>query len=122
MQQTVQEVQAVAQAITQFVALGIDLIAMVIIAYSAVRAFALLWPMLWHRQRLYNVRAIRFSLGQSLVLALEFLIGADILRTSIAPSWNIIGQLAAIVLLRTLLDYLLSREILHLDDTPMTEE
>ena len=115
------EVQAAAQAITQFVALGIDLIAMVVIAYSAVRAFILLWPTLRHGQSIRNIRSIRFSLGQSLVLALEFSIGADILRTSIAPTWNIIGQLAAIVLLRTLLDYLLSHEILNIDGAKKLE-
>jgi len=31
-----------------------------------------------------------------LVLALEFLLAADILRTAISPTWNDIGQLAAI--------------------------
>ncbi|RMF24300.1 MAG: DUF1622 domain-containing protein, partial [Cyanobacteria bacterium J083] len=40
-----------------------------------------------------------------------FLIGASILKTTISPTWNDIGQLAAIIILRTMLNYLLLRAI-----------
>jgi len=103
--------QYFAQNLTQIMALVIDLIAMVIIVYAALRAFRMLLPFLFRGRQPQNVQNIRYHLGRSLVLGLEFLIGADILRTSIAPSWTIIGQLGAIILLRTLLDYLLEREL-----------
>jgi uncharacterized membrane protein len=54
---------------------------------------------------------VRLQLGRWLSLALEFELAADILRTAIAPSWDEIGKLAAIVVLRTLLNYFLEREI-----------
>jgi uncharacterized membrane protein len=54
---------------------------------------------------------IRLSLGRSLALALEFELGADILKTAVAPTWNEIGQLAAIAVLRTALNYFLEREL-----------
>lgn len=54
---------------------------------------------------------VRLRLGRWLSLALEFELAADILRTAIAPSWDEIGKLAAIVVLRTLLNYFLEREI-----------
>jgi uncharacterized membrane protein len=46
-----------------------------------------------------------------LVLALEFLLAADILRTAISPTWNDIGQLAAIAAIRTFLNYSLSHDL-----------
>ena len=46
-----------------------------------------------------------------LVLALEFLLAADILRTAISPSWNEIGQLAAIAAIRTFLNYSLAHDL-----------
>jgi uncharacterized membrane protein len=55
--------------------------------------------------------AIRLNLGRSLALALEFELGADILKTVVAPNWNEIAQLAAIVVLRTALNYFLQREL-----------
>ncbi len=60
----------------------------------------------------------RNHLGHSLSLGLEFLIGADILRTSISPSWQDIGQLAAIVGIRTVLNFFLSKELKQRDLTP----
>jgi uncharacterized membrane protein len=46
-----------------------------------------------------------------LAVALEFELAADILRTAVAPTWNEIGQLAAIAALRTALNYFLGKEI-----------
>ena len=54
---------------------------------------------------------VRLTLGRWLAVALEFELAADILRTAITPSWNDIGQLAAIVVLRTALNYFLQQEI-----------
>jgi uncharacterized membrane protein len=54
---------------------------------------------------------IRLQLGRWLALSLEFELAADILRTAVAPTWNEIGQLAAIVVLRTVLNFFLQKEI-----------
>jgi uncharacterized membrane protein len=58
-----------------------------------------------------NFNDVRLTLGKYLVLALEFQVGADILSTAIAPSWEQIGKLAAIASIRTLLNYFLSKEL-----------
>ncbi len=55
--------------------------------------------------------AVRLRLGRWLAVALELELGADILRTAVAPTWNEIGQLAAIVVLRTALNFFLQKEI-----------
>lgn len=54
---------------------------------------------------------IRLSLGRSLALALEFQLGADILGTALDPGPEEIGALAAIVILRTVLNFFLDREL-----------
>src|SRR5690349_22321017 len=54
---------------------------------------------------------VRLKLGRWLAVALEFELAADVLRTAVAPTWNEIGQLAAIVVLRTALNYFLQKEI-----------
>ena len=55
--------------------------------------------------------AIRLTLARYLALALEFQLGADILSTAIAPSWEQIGKLGAIAVIRTALNFFLSREM-----------
>lgn len=54
---------------------------------------------------------IRLSFARYLTLALELQLAADILSTSVAPTWERIGKLAAIAVIRTALNYFLGREI-----------
>jgi uncharacterized membrane protein len=54
---------------------------------------------------------VRLTLARFLAIALEFQLGADILSTAVAPSWEAIGKLAAIAVIRTALNYFLSREM-----------
>jgi hypothetical protein len=42
---------------------------------------------------------------------LEFQLGADLMRTAVAPTFREIGQLAAIATIRTALNFFLAREI-----------
>ena len=54
---------------------------------------------------------VRITLGRWLALALELALAADILRTVMIPTWDEIGKLGAIIVLRTVLNYFLEREI-----------
>lgn len=54
---------------------------------------------------------IRFDLGRFLLVGLEFQLAADVLKTSVAPTFAEIGQLAAIAAIRTVLSYFLNREV-----------
>ena len=62
-----------------------------------------------------KMRTLRIQLGQSMVMGLEFLVAADILKTSVSPTWNDILFLAALIGLRTLLNFLLEYELKLLD-------
>jgi uncharacterized membrane protein len=54
---------------------------------------------------------VRLTLARYLALALEFQLGADILSTAVAPTWEQIGKLGAIVVIRTTLNVFLRREL-----------
>jgi len=56
-------------------------------------------------------RGIFVGFASWIILALEFALAADIARTAIAPSWDDIGQLAAIAAIRTALNYFLEKEV-----------
>lgn len=53
----------------------------------------------------------RIQLAQGIMLGLEFKIGSEVLRSVIVTSWEELGKLAAIILLRSLLTLLLHWEI-----------
>lgn len=57
----------------------------------------------------------RHYLGHCLSIGLEFLIGADILKSAISPTWQDIGQLAAIVGIRTVLNFFLTKELKQME-------
>jgi uncharacterized membrane protein len=61
--------------------------------------------------RIRDSSSVRQTLARYMALALEFQLGADILATSVAPSWDMIGKLGAIAVLRTALNYFLAREM-----------
>jgi uncharacterized membrane protein len=63
------------------------------------------------RPRTSSATPLRMRLGQSMVLGLEFQVAADILKTALSPEWNDILQLAALIALRTVLNYLMEHEL-----------
>ena len=90
--------------------LGVETVGAAIIALGILSAGGLLVQALARRQTA-DFTAIRLTLARYLALALEFQLGADILSTAIAPSWEQIGKLGAIAVIRTALNYFLSREM-----------
>ena len=54
---------------------------------------------------------LRVKFGSYLTLVLELLLGADILVTAVAPTWEDIVKLAAIASIRTVLNYFLERDL-----------
>jgi uncharacterized membrane protein len=74
-------------------------------------AYASLWPLLMRRAT-HGIRRLAWlSLARWLLLGLEFMLATDIVRTVIAPSWEEIGQLAAIAVIRTFLNFFLERDL-----------
>ena len=90
--------------------LSIELTGAVIISIGVVLAFVQFVKVLIVSRPEHYTR-IRLLLARYLALALEFQLGADILSTAISPSWDQIGKLGAIAVIRTALNYFLSREM-----------
>jgi uncharacterized membrane protein len=61
----------------------------------------------------------RLVFARFLSLALEFQLGADVLSTAVAPSWDAIGKLAAIAVIRTALNFFLGREMRDSEHDPV---
>lgn len=63
-----------------------------------------------HRREL-SFLDIRLRFGTWLALALEFQLAADILSTTVAPSFETLGKLGAIAVIRTFLNFFLHKEL-----------
>jgi uncharacterized membrane protein len=63
------------------------------------------------RERRLAYQSARLILSRFLAMALEFQLAADLLSTTVAPSWDQLGRLGAIAVIRTFLNFFLAREI-----------
>jgi uncharacterized membrane protein len=103
-------------AVAEHVAIGAEIAATILIALGALDAAARVGVMI--AQRKASMRAIKdvwLRLAGWILLALEFTLAADIVRTSISPTWEDLGKLAAIAAIRTALSFFLERDLTALE-------
>ncbi len=101
-----------AELITKHLSSTVEILAAAVIAVSLIKFLYLYSKNVFRLDDTGTLnQKIRIQFGSSLALTLELLLGADILATAIAPTWDDIGKLAAIATLRTALNYFLEREL-----------
>jgi uncharacterized membrane protein len=112
-------VEELFKEIASRIALGVELISALLIAYGAIEAVISLifpkakpadWKPFSRRRQIF----VRF--GTWMLLGLEFQLAADVVRSAISPTWTEIGQLAAIAGIRTLLNYFLEKDVEELGE------
>jgi uncharacterized membrane protein len=90
----------------------IDVVGVVIIVIGAIIATAAFVRSLGTRSLTDAYRLYRLSLGRGILLGLEFLVAGDIIRSvAISPSFESVGVLGLIVLVRTFLSFALEVEL-----------
>lgn len=89
---------------------SIDVVGVLVIAIGALISAAGAVVRLRRREPAY--RPFRQQLGSSILLGLEFLVAADIIRTvAVTPEPKTVAVLGGIVLIRTFLSYSLQLEV-----------
>jgi uncharacterized membrane protein len=99
---------------TKYAALLIDILALVVIVIGTIEAFVgglrlMLDPNRAHR----DMREVWLRYARWLVAGLTFQLASDIIETAIAPTWDDIGRLAVIAVIRTFLNYYLERDVVE---------
>jgi len=97
----------------EYITLGIEVAAGIIIGISVVIAFIGYIRTLSRRQKgdVSKGDVIRFRLAGGLLLALDLVVGSDILTTILDPSIEDLLRLSVIVAIRIVLGWSLSKEI-----------
>ncbi|HEX8453035.1 MAG TPA: DUF1622 domain-containing protein [Longimicrobium sp.] len=90
--------------------LGVESIGALVIAAGIVAAIVK-FSTVWRSGGPRGYAALRLTLAHYLAVALEFQLAADILSTAIAPTWDRIGKLASVAVIRTGLNYFLAKEM-----------
>src|SRR5215813_13160748 len=90
----------------------IEAVAVIVVTFGAIEAFARLLGLAARPSATHGARKDiwrRFAMW--LLLGLEFELAADIIGSVVSPSWKDIGELGAIAVIRTFLNYFLERDI-----------
>lgn len=97
----------------KFLTFGIDIAAGLIIGLSAIFALISFFKILIKpiKEQTQSKETIRLNLTRGIMLALDFEIGSDILKTILLPSVRELTILAVIVGIRIVLSWSLSKEI-----------
>jgi uncharacterized membrane protein len=104
------------ELVAGYTALAVESAAVILIAIGAAEALLTTANHLVHGRAITGWRRqvfVRF--GVWLLLGLQFALAGDIVRTAISPTWEEIGQLAAIAAIRTFLNYFLEKDLAEAD-------
>jgi uncharacterized membrane protein len=98
--------------IAGFVALVIEAAAVLVVSFGALQALGAVIRLIFERAADEMAgRQIWLRFATWILLALEFALAADIVRTAVAPTWEDITKLAVIATIRTMLNYFLAKDI-----------
>ena len=103
--------EEIAISVTKYISHAVEVISAVIIGIALIQVVWQYLITLSKPTKKISQESIRLQFGSSVAVALELLLGADVLSTAVAPSWDDIGKLASIAVLRTALNYFLEKEL-----------
>jgi len=89
----------------------IDAVALVVILIGTVEVIVGIVRLSFGTRSHELMRDTWLSYARWLVAALTFQLAADIIETSISSSWETIGRVGAIAVIRTFLNYFLDRDL-----------
>ena len=93
-------------------ALAIEAAAVFVVSFGAIQALGAVIKLIFeHAADEMAGRQIWLRFATWILLALEFALAADIVRTAVAPTWEDITKLAVIATIRTMLNYFLAKDI-----------
>ena len=96
--------------LAQLVSLGIEAMAVLVIAIGTLRAVYKGARAIWMSSVASDARVIWLQLSHMLIVGLSFQLASDIVRSAVSPDWDAIGRLAAIAVIRGGLSLLLEAE------------
>ena len=104
--------EEVLKTIAMYVALALEAVAIVVIVVGAVEAVIGIFGACFEgTSSNADKRAVWLEFARWLVAGLTFQLAADIVQTTVAPTWDEIGRVAAIAAIRTFLTFFLDRDI-----------
>jgi uncharacterized membrane protein len=97
--------------ISEHAIVAIDIIALLVVLFGTVEVVVSMLRLAVADTTEREKSQIWLRYGRWLVVALTFQLAADIIETSITTSWEAVGRIAAVAVIRTFLNYFLERDL-----------
>ena len=99
----------------EIIADGIDIVGILIVLIGAGKFLIHFVPIEFQRLRgadcAHQLRHLRLQLGSYIILAIEFMIVSDIIRTALSQTLDDLYYLMGLVVIRTAISYFLGKEL-----------
>ena len=96
---------------TEYAIVVIDALALVVVVVGTAEAFICGLHLMFASPSGHEKRDVWLRYARWLVVGLTFQLAADIIETSITTSWDAVGRIAAVAVIRTFLNFFLERDL-----------
>jgi uncharacterized membrane protein len=107
---------------TEYAIVIIDALALIIIFVGTIECFFRGTGLMFSSASGHERRDVWLRYARWLVAGLTFQLAADIIESSISTSWESVGRLAAIAVIRTFLNYFLERDLSEVREREIESE
>lgn len=95
----------------EYIAFAIEVMAILIVAFASAEAFVRILRLVFSAASPRKGREVYVNYLRWLVGGMTFQLAADIVHTAITPTWEDLGKVGAIAVIRTFLSYFVSRDV-----------
>ena len=108
-------IEAILKPVINYISIAIEIaiaiIITVIVVVTLVGIIRVILSRSKREEQTKHIQYIRYTLIRGLLIALDFVVAADILKTILAPSSTELATLVVVVVIRILLSWSLTKEI-----------
>ena len=97
--------------VTEHMIVVIDGLALLVIGYGTAEALVAVVGVMLSSRMMRTQREVWLRYARWLVVGLTLQLAADIIESSITSSWQAVGRLAAMAVIRTFLNFFLERDL-----------
>jgi len=95
----------------EYIIISLEVIGVIVVVWGAIETIFIFFFHGLNHKHVLRIERLMLSMGENMVLGLDFFLASDIIATVRTPNFSSLGQLGALVIIRTVLSYFLQREI-----------
>lgn len=97
--------------VIDYAAYGFEVIGAALVVWGGLEALIFIIRHVLRHKTHERLEKIVCTLGHKMLVSLDFFLAGDLLSTIVSPTWDALGKLGALIVIRTALSYFITLEI-----------